>query len=269
MYSLAGTGIGLAYVPCISVVGMYFDKKRTVAIGIVVSGLGVGTCIAPPTINGLVNHYGWRGCLLLLGGLCSHLVVCGALFRPLTKRKHKQIETSHNKAKYTDIDSHYQKEWKTLTKLIFSNTSYLLLCLNNVLFTFGLAVVYVHLAAYAMTTGISVTQGAMLFSTVGITNTIGRVMYGVIAYTTSVDHVLLYGIAMVTTGITTMICPIMYSYVGLLCSSGVFGLLSAGFGTLLPQNIILFLSPDLLSIAYGYILVAEAMGTLLGGPVAG
>ena len=247
--------------------GTYFDKKRPVAIGVMVSGLGVGTCIAPPIINSLVTYYGWRGCLLILGGFCANIIVCGALYRPLKFTTYIESQKHKTKKKDTELDDH--TDCMALSKLILSNTSYLLLGVNNILQTFGFAVVYVHLAAYAMTMGISVTQGAMLFSALGVANTIGRIVYGVIAYTTRIDHVLLYGFALATTGLVTMACPIIHSYVGLLCSSVAFGLLSAGYGTLLAQNVIIFLSPELLSIGYGYIMVADAIGTLLGGPMAG
>ena len=56
---------------------------------------------------------------------------------------------------------------------VFTNKSFLVLCLNNFFFTFGLSIIYVHLSAYAGSMGFSDDQGAMLFSALGIANFVG------------------------------------------------------------------------------------------------
>ena len=45
---VAGTGLGLMYVPAVVSVGYYFDKKRAFATGFVCSGSGAGTFILAP-----------------------------------------------------------------------------------------------------------------------------------------------------------------------------------------------------------------------------
>ena len=37
-----------------------------------------------------MNEYGWRGMMLILGGLSLNLVICGALYRPLATREYKR-----------------------------------------------------------------------------------------------------------------------------------------------------------------------------------
>jgi predicted MFS family arabinose efflux permease len=58
----------MVYVPAIVAVGYYFDKKRTLAMGIAVCGSGLGTFILPPINRMLMNEYGWKGAFLILGG---------------------------------------------------------------------------------------------------------------------------------------------------------------------------------------------------------
>lgn len=50
------------------------------------SGSGIGTFILAPAVQLLIEHYSWRGALLVLGGFVSNLCVCGALMRPLQPR---------------------------------------------------------------------------------------------------------------------------------------------------------------------------------------
>ena len=56
----AGIGFGLMYLPCIVMVGFYFDKKRALATGIAVCGAGIGTFVLAPIVNFLVSEYSWK-----------------------------------------------------------------------------------------------------------------------------------------------------------------------------------------------------------------
>ena len=48
-YSLGvGVGIGCAYVPAVAAVQRWFVRRRGFASGLAVSGIGVGTLVAPP-----------------------------------------------------------------------------------------------------------------------------------------------------------------------------------------------------------------------------
>lgn len=50
------------------------------------SGSGIGTFLLAPAVQLLIEHYSWKGALLILGGFVSNLCVCGALMRPLEPR---------------------------------------------------------------------------------------------------------------------------------------------------------------------------------------
>ena len=65
---------------------------------------------------------------------------------------------------------------------IFKNISYQLLCFNNLFMCFGLSIVYVHLSAYASTTGISSNLSALLISVIGASNFLGRIAFGILGH---------------------------------------------------------------------------------------
>ncbi|XP_071370384.1 monocarboxylate transporter 12-B-like [Centroberyx affinis] len=83
---LTGLGFALSYTPAIAMVGRYFSERKALAYGIAMSGSGIGTFILAPVVQLLIEHYSWRGALLILGGFVSNLCVCGALMRPLEPR---------------------------------------------------------------------------------------------------------------------------------------------------------------------------------------
>ncbi|XP_073725514.1 monocarboxylate transporter 12-B [Misgurnus anguillicaudatus] len=87
---LTGVGFALSYTPAIAMVGSYFSERKALAYGISMSGSGIGTFILAPAVQLLIEHFTWRGALLILGGLVSHLCVCGALMRPLGRQSRRQ-----------------------------------------------------------------------------------------------------------------------------------------------------------------------------------
>ncbi|KAM9848000.1 monocarboxylate transporter 12-B-like [Aulostomus maculatus] len=80
---MTGLGFALSYTPSIAMVGRYFNERKALAYGIALSGSGIGTFILAPAVQFLIEHYSWRGAMLILGGFVSNLCVCGALMRPL------------------------------------------------------------------------------------------------------------------------------------------------------------------------------------------
>lgn len=84
---LGGIGFGLMYLPSIVVVGYYFDKKRALATGIAVCGSGIGTFVLAPLLTFLVEEYGWRGCVVIVGGLLLNGIPFALIYRPLEPTK--------------------------------------------------------------------------------------------------------------------------------------------------------------------------------------
>ena len=73
-----GLGLGCAFVPILGAVQRWFVKRRGLASGLAVSGIGVGTLVMPPLATALIAAFGWRDAYLVLG----ILVATWALARP-------------------------------------------------------------------------------------------------------------------------------------------------------------------------------------------
>lgn len=90
-----GLGFGLIYLPAIVSVTQYFEARRSLATGIAVCGSGFGTFVFAPLTELLIGSYGWRGAMLIIGGVVLNCIIFGAMFRPLEAprpkvRKHKK-----------------------------------------------------------------------------------------------------------------------------------------------------------------------------------
>ncbi|KAH1025337.1 hypothetical protein HUJ05_010079 [Dendroctonus ponderosae] len=99
--TLAGLGLGLIYVTAVVSIAFWFDKNRTLAVGIGASGTGVGTFIFSPLTDFLLYEYGWRGTTLILSGCFLNMCVCGALMRDpdwIIEQSRKNSKTKLNKS---------------------------------------------------------------------------------------------------------------------------------------------------------------------------
>lgn len=76
---ITGLGLGLIYVTVVVCVAFWFDKYRTLAVGVASSGIGLGTFLFSPFTTYLINELGWRGTTLILGGFFLNMCVCGCL----------------------------------------------------------------------------------------------------------------------------------------------------------------------------------------------
>jgi MFS family permease len=74
---LLGCGTCLTYIPSVTVAPAWFDKRRGLALGIALSGTGVGGLVWAPALRALNSAYGFRTTLRITGGV-SFLLICGS-----------------------------------------------------------------------------------------------------------------------------------------------------------------------------------------------
>ena len=84
---LLGVGGGMMYIASFVCVSAYFESKRPLATSISSCGSSAGTFMFGFLYRVCIDHYGWRGALLLFAGLMLNGVLCGTLFRPFLKNQ--------------------------------------------------------------------------------------------------------------------------------------------------------------------------------------
>lgn len=95
---IAGLGLGLCYVTAVVSIAFWFDKKRTLAVGLGACGTGIGTFVYAPMTTFFIDEYGWRGTVLLLAGTFFNMIVCGAVMRDpewwvMEQKKQQEVTT--------------------------------------------------------------------------------------------------------------------------------------------------------------------------------
>ncbi|KAK3577995.1 hypothetical protein CHS0354_013659 [Potamilus streckersoni] len=248
---ITGAGFGLVFIPAITAVSLYFDKKRTLAAGIAASGVGVGNFLFPAMIRWLNNLYNWRASILVISALNLNIIVCGALIRPVNT-----FDYSKEKPKVLDVTP-------------FKKKGYWMLSLNNFLFCCGISAIYIHISAFAEDIGIDEDRSALLISAMGVSNLIGRLLYGILGHYSRQNNIVIYTVSFALAGVTFFIIPSMTSYIGLMIMVILFGLFSGCFGTLLVSILVDILGLHRFANGYGCLLLFEAAGQMIGGPIAG
>jgi OFA family oxalate/formate antiporter-like MFS transporter len=79
---LAGAGMSSVYGPVMTTASRWFPHKQGLALGVVSSGIGLGTFIGPLIFGHLIPACGWRFSYLAAGtGIGSVMVLLGLLLR--------------------------------------------------------------------------------------------------------------------------------------------------------------------------------------------
>lgn len=80
---MVGIGAGLSFPPTVYIVTAYFQRLRGFANGLCISGSAIGTIVLPPLLQYLLDSFGYRGAVLIMGALTLNTLVCGLLYHPV------------------------------------------------------------------------------------------------------------------------------------------------------------------------------------------
>ena len=172
-----GIGVGCAYVPTLGAVQRWFVKRRGLASGLAVSGIGVGTLVMPPLASWLIANFAWRGAYLALGIVAIGLGVGAALLMendPGSRGQHPDGRQAGAQAPETLREGLSVRE--ALRTARFRG-----LYLGCLVGSVGVFVPFVHLVPYATDRGIRVGTAVWLLGAIGIGSTFGRFLLGNVA----------------------------------------------------------------------------------------
>lgn len=156
-----GIGVACAYVPTVALVGAWFERRRTLALGVAVSGIGVGTLAVPPAAAALIDAVGWREAyrvLALLGVVV--LGVCACVIAPAPRDDRADGARLGQAVRTAD---------------------YAWLYLAGLLSALALYVPFVYLPDYAEERGVDPVEAAGLIGAIGMASVLGRLALGALA----------------------------------------------------------------------------------------
>jgi predicted MFS family arabinose efflux permease len=163
-----GSGQGpLGYAKCVSA---WFDDRRGLALGITMSGIGLGAALIPPYAQFLIGNLGWRAAYAGLG-LLTLIVAFPAVFlfiREPTKAKTAAVHSTASDDRPPDLE---------VREVLGGRRFWLIACALLLVSTVTQGLV-VHTVPLLTDKGYSPETAAALMMAVGLSTMAGRLLSG-------------------------------------------------------------------------------------------
>ena len=246
-----GLGVGVAvacgYVPMVAVVSGWFERRRALAVGVAVAGIGVGTLAGAPLAATLIAEYGWRRAhlLLALGGSVLLVVAAFAARRP---------PRPVGEEPWALRDVVRTREFRAMYVATF-------------LASIALFVPFVYLPTAALANGVSPVAAAALIGVIGVASVVGRLVIGALA--DRVGRVRTFQASFAVLAASFLIWLVGGSWPWLSAFAVVLGTGYGGWIALQPTLLAQLFGTRGLGGLVGLVYTAAGVGALIGPPLAG
>ncbi|KAF9946524.1 hypothetical protein BGZ70_003175, partial [Mortierella alpina] len=282
-----GIGASFAYYPAIAVPSQYFSKNRGLAIGIAVSGTGLGGFGLAPLTQALIERLDIFWSLRVLAVLL--FVVCGVACALIKERK----EVTHEVEAIEDAQETLRDQERTITPYgegaldegqrkdaearkpsffqslhVFKDPRFMSLTLAEFTASLGYLIPLYFMQTYAVFIGLTPEQGALI---IGISNGsafVGRIALGVIADKFSNTKALLF--CCWASAISVMVFWTIAKSFGTLLLMGVsFNLFIGAYVSLVPVAVAESFGTETMASMIGLMYGAGGLAMWGGSPLAG
>lgn len=273
---ITGLGMSFSFQSSVTVVGLYFVRRRPLANALASIGISMGVTLWPLLARYLLETLGWRGAFLIFGAIFLHCCVCGAMLRPVaTNVGPEPKEDPLLPAKIptrsclgTCVSS---IQYHLAFDILRHNMSFRIYVMGATWMILGLSLPHTFLVPYAMNHGIDEYWAAMLISVIGFCNIFLRPGAGLLAGRKSLAayRKYLFATAIFINGLTNLICTVSADFWVLLGYSLLFSLSMCGTGILIFQVLMDIVPMDRFPSALGFFSVLCGVASLISPPMAG
>ncbi|PVH97936.1 MFS monocarboxylate transporter-like protein [Periconia macrospinosa] len=248
-----GLGAGLLYIPSLALVGIWFDKKRAVAMGIVMSGIAVGGVIYILMLNRLIPRVGFPWAIRCMGFIALGTAL---LSFPALLSGSKLLTRPRKARKLFD-----KTALKDPLMLLFTASSF---------FNFiGYNIPYFYIPTFARET-LGTSQSLALYTQVMAVGAsfFGRLASGFVAH--HIGSLVAWCLCAAVSGILVFSWMSITTIETFIAFSVLWGFLSASLVTL-PASCFATICPDLsrLGTRMGMSWSVSSVASLIGPPIAG
>ncbi|KAF9433392.1 hypothetical protein BGZ76_009508 [Entomortierella beljakovae] len=289
---LFGIGASFSYYPAIAVPSQYFVKNRGLAIGIAVSGTGLGGFALAPLTNSLIEKVDIFWTLRILGLMI--FVVCGSASFLIAENKVGHVENTDHEDQQdqeqqqtdqertingecskitensnTEIDSKKKQKPSFFQALhIFKDPQFLSLTLAEFTASIGYLIPLYFMQTYAVFIGLTAEQGALILGLSNGSAFVGRILLGVIADKISNTKVLLF--CCWATAFSAIVFWMIASSFGTLLLMGMtFCMFVGAYVSLVPVAVAESFGTDTIASMIGLMYGAGGLAMWGGSPLAG
>jgi predicted MFS family arabinose efflux permease len=226
----------------------WFQKRRGVALALILTGSGVGSILIPPATQWTISHHGWRSAYLLLGGIALVGLPLTALL--VRNRPAARVQLDEPAASGLTV------------RAAFASVAFWVLCGITVLSAFSENGLVTNLAAILTDHGVTAQSAALALSVRGGAGILGRLGVGFLIDRFSPQRIQTMILVLAAFG-TLVLAFAGSSAVALLGAV----LLGVGLGSeadVLPYLLALYVGRKHFSVLYGLTWTAYAIGGATG-----
>ncbi|XP_022797358.1 monocarboxylate transporter 13-like isoform X1 [Stylophora pistillata] len=251
---LLGIGTSLCATMALIVSADYFDKHLSLATGIVASGSSFGTVIFPPTLQLIVQRYGWESSFRIMGLGGIMMAITGLVYRSVNRQNHVPLGAERNQC---------------FDMSVLNNRGFVLWTVATTIAGFGYFIPHFFLVRHSEDLGIPLSQGSWLISYLGISSALGRLLFGRISDACSFKNIHIYRSCMFLSGLASVLCPLASSYWALVVYVVVLGILDGSYIGLMSIVTLDIVGVHKIAPAWGILFFCQSFTYLLGPPTAG
>jgi sugar phosphate permease len=267
---LASGHFGILNIPVTKVVSNWFVKRRGLAIGITLTGFGLGGLFMLPLASQLIVIFDWRIAYNILGLIILVVLIPLSIFvireRPEEMGLLPDCRSADEPVKRASIeDAQVGSSW-TLSGALRTKTFWLIVGAFSLAY-FGTAAVSAHAIPFFQDMGVSPQLAATMLATVTGVSILSRVAAGYITDRVSIKYVTIFALLLQLLALVILLeadsTAIFWAFVV------VFGLAMGAMFAVEPLMVSKYFGLTSFGAIYGGLWALEAAGWAGGAPLAG
>ncbi len=270
-----GLGVGFIYVPAVAAVQPWFDRRRGLASGLAVTGIGVGTLVVPPIAADLIDWGGWRVTYLVLAAIALFLGLLAATVMENRPDRRGLLpdggpRTFRRPAEPADDSATAVPALPPIDLTVreaIRTGPYWLMYMAAFLLSVGLFIPYVHIVPAVQDLGFDKDTGVRVLQMIAIGSIAGRFLIGFVA--DIVGRRVGFAAAYVSTGLSFLVWLFAGTPWQLYLFAIMFGTGYGAFVALSPAMAADYFGGRRISSILGWLYSSVTCAVLLGPPLAG
>lgn len=179
---LLAIGTGAGFVLVTATASRWFVKRRGLALGIGLSGEGLGILVAAPFAAYLISTLGWRMSYIVIGVIAGVVVTSLAIF---LRRNPAEMGLLPDGSKAIPAGTHEKSSGVQVVSFslleALRTTSFWFLWMAVVLYSLSFLLLQTHIVPHITDFGIPATKAAVALALVGGGNALGRIVMGAVS----------------------------------------------------------------------------------------
>lgn len=226
----------------------WFQKRRGLALALILTGSGVGSILIPPATQWTISHHGWRSAYLLLGGIA----LLGLPLTALLVRNRPAATIQHGEPVASGLT----------VGAAFTKAAFWILCGITVLSAFSENGLVTNLAAILTDHGVTAQSAALALSVRGGAGIVGRLGVGLLIDRFSPQRI--QTMILVLAALGTLVLAFAGSSAIALLGAVLLGIGLGSEADVLPYLLAHYVGRKHFSVLYGLTWTAYAIGGATG-----